>query len=192
MGAAWPRLFGGAVGSSGEMEEPTTRWGGGSLGLIRGSPDPFLRYGPPSEKFAIQSWQAHLDGRPSVVEIDLLQLTSDQPRRDQYMQRRMFGEYPTAIFNVEDALPLPDGFTDGEDVTSQVMRPLNILGIEVALTFDIEARDDGDVIFILGRSSFLWSDFGLDTSTTVVVISVEDEVSVEVLLAVRPVLASPE
>ena len=104
----------------------------------------------------------------------------------------MFGEYPTAIFNVEDALPLPDGFTDGEDVTSQVMGQLNILGIEVALTFDIEARDDGDVIFILGQSSFLWSDFGLDTSTTVVVISVEDEVSVEVLLAVRPVLASPE
>ena len=84
---------------------------------------------------------------------------------------------------------MPDGFTDGEDVTAKVNGLLNIRGVEVPLSFDIEARDDGDVIFILGRTSFVWSDFGMEAPANVIA-RVTDEVKVEILLAVRPLLDS--
>ena len=137
------------------------------------------------------SGEIHLDGRPSVIKIDLQQLSSDQSRRDQYVRRRMFPNDPIAVFTLGDAGQPPEGFTSGEEITTQVVGEFSIRGIEVPLNFEIEARDDGDVIFILGRTSFVWSDFGLTAPTAVpIVISIEDEVKVEVLLVVRPILAS--
>ena len=139
------------------------------------------------------SGEVHLDGRPSIVEIDLHQLTSDQSRRDLYVRvsPNMFREHPTAVFTIKDVRPLPRSFVDGKEVTAQLDGLLSIRGVEVPLSFDIEARDDGDVIFVLGRTSFVWADFGMDTPATDVLLSVDDEVRVEVLLAVRPLLASP-
>ena len=107
------------------------------------------------------SGEVHLDGRPSVIEIDLHQLVSDQPRRDRYIRERMFPNDPIATFTLDDARPLPDGFTDGEVVTTQVTGHFDIRGVQVPIIFDVEARHDGDNLFILGRTSFVWADFGL-------------------------------
>ena len=66
------------------------------------------------------SGEVHFDGRSSVVEIDLHQLTSDQSLRDGYVRRSMFPDHPIAVFTVKDARPLPAGFTDGKEVVTQV------------------------------------------------------------------------
>ena len=132
------------------------------------------------------SGEVHLDGRPSVIEIDLHQLVSDQPRRDRYIRERMFPNDPIATFTLDDARPLPDGFTDGEVVTTQVTGHFDIRGVQVPIIFDVEARHDGDNLFILGRTSFVWADFGLTAPNIGRLVQVTDEVSVEVLLAVRP------
>ena len=134
------------------------------------------------------SGEVHLDGGPSVIEIDLRQLRSDQALRDGYVRRRMFGTHPTAVFTLGDVRLLPEGFADGEEITTQLTGQIEIVGIEAPLKFDIEARDDGDVIFIVGRTSFVWADFRMTAPAARPVVSVEDEVKVELLLAVRPVL----
>ena len=123
------------------------------------------------------SGEVHLDGRPSVIEIDLHQLESDQSRRDGYIRGRMFPD---------DARPLPPRFTEGEEVTVQVTGQLDIAGIQAPVVFDVEARDDGDVIYMLGRTSFVWDDFQILPPNIAGFVQVKDEVSVEVLLAVRP------
>ena len=130
--------------------------------------------------------EVHLDGRPSVIQIDLHQLESDQPRRDQYIRRRMFPNDPIATFTVDDVLPLPPGFTDGEVVNAQVAGTLDIRGIQAPVAFEVEARDDGDVVFLLGRTSFVWADFQMTAPNIGGFVQVTEEVSVEVLLAVRP------
>ncbi len=132
------------------------------------------------------SGEVHLDGRPSVIEIDLHQLTSDQSRRDGYIRSRMFPDHPIATFTLDDARPLPPEFTEGEEVTAQVTGQLAIRGIEAPVTFDVEVRDDGDVVYILGRTSFVWDDFQIPPPNIAGFVQVKDEVSVEVLLAVRP------
>ena len=132
------------------------------------------------------SGDVHLDGRPSVIEIDLHRLSSDQSRRDGYVRSRMFPNDPIATFTLDDATPLPDGFTEGEPVTAQVTGQLDIRGVRAPVTFDVEARDDGDVIFILGRTTFVWDDFQIPPPNIAGFVQVVDEVRVEVLLAVRP------
>jgi polyisoprenoid-binding protein YceI len=132
------------------------------------------------------SGEVHLDGRPSVIEIDLHQLASDQSRRDNYIRTRMFPGHPTATFTLDDALPLPAGFSDGEEATTQITGQLEIRGIQAPVTFTVEARDDGDVIFILGRTSFVWGDFQMTAPNISGFVQVTEEVSVEILLAVRP------
>ncbi len=57
----------------------------------------------------------------------------------------------------------------------------------MSITFDGEARDDGDTIFILGRSSFVWADFEMRPPNIAGIVQVEDEVAVEILLVLKPI-----
>ena len=134
------------------------------------------------------SGEIHLDGRPSVIQIDLHQLSSDQPRRDRYVRQRMFPNDPIASFAVADLGQLPEGFTEGETVTGPVTGVLTLRRITVPLSFAVEGRDDGDILFILGLTSFTWSDFEMRAPSIAGRIQVTDEVTVEVLLAARPFL----
>lgn len=132
------------------------------------------------------SGELHLDGRPSVIRIDLHQLSSDQRLRDRYVRDRMFPNDPIATFAVTELGQLPDGFTDGETVTGPVTGLLTLRGITVPLSFELEARDDEDVLFVLGRTTFTWSDFEMRPPNIAGRIQVKDEVTVEILLAARP------
>ena len=131
------------------------------------------------------SGEVHFDGRPSVITIDLHQLGSDQERRDRYVRERMFPNDPIATFTLPAAGPLPKEFTDGETATGQVTGQLDIRGFQAPVAFEIEARDDGDVLYILGRTTFTWEDLGL-TAPNLSFVQVEDEVHVEILIAARP------
>ena len=129
--------------------------------------------------------EVRLDGGPSLVTVDLHSMESDEPFRDRYVQNRMFPGQPTASVTFGDLTPLPGGFTNGDAVTTEVTGTLNINDMDVPLTFAIEARDDGHTVFVVGRSTFTWDQIGEPVPSARVVVSVEDEVRVEVLLALR-------
>ena len=132
------------------------------------------------------SGAVRLDGGPSSVEIELTQLSSDQEFRDNYVQRRMFGSHPVATFSVDDVGELPSGFADGDTVTTSVAGTLSLVGSEFPVTFDIEARDDGHTVFVLGSTEFTWEQFGIPVPTARSVVWVADEVRVQVLLELVP------
>ena len=133
------------------------------------------------------SGEVHIDGRDSVIEIDLLKLKSDNTFRDRYIHSRMFGEHPTGVVTVRGVSDLPGGFASGETVTGELEGELQIRGVTVPLTFEVEARDDGNVVFILGRTTFTWDELQIPKPTARSVVSLDDEVRVEVLLSVTPV-----
>ncbi len=132
------------------------------------------------------SGEARLDGGPSLVTVDLHSMMSDNEFRDRYVRNRMFPDQPSASVEFGDLTPLPSGFADGEEVETEVTGVLRINGEEVPLTFAIEARDDGDVVYVLGRSSFTWEQINEPVPSARSVVSVEDEVRVEALLALTP------
>ena len=130
--------------------------------------------------------EVRLDGAPSLVTVDLHSMTSDEQFRDRYVQSRMFPDQPTASVAFGDLTPLPNGFADGDQVATEADGTLRINGMDVPLVFAIEARDDGDVVHVVGRSTFTWDQIGEPVPTARSVVSVEDEVRVEVLLALTP------
>lgn len=132
------------------------------------------------------SGEVHLDGRESRVSIDLQSLTSDQAFRDRWTRSRLFGEHPTGTFILPGTTPLPDGFTEGETVETRATGTLEMLGQTFPVTFDIQARDDGDVVVILGKTTFTWGDFNIEKPTAPSVVSLEDVVEVNVLISARP------
>ena len=129
--------------------------------------------------------EVHFDGRPSVITIDLHQLSSDQARRDRFVRERMFPNDPIATFTLPDAGPLPGEFTSGETASGEITGELEIKGFRAPITFEIEARDDGDVVYILGRTTFTWDQLEIPPPNLSFV-QVQDEVHVEILIAARP------
>lgn len=125
-------------------------------------------------------------GRPSLIHIDLHSLSSDQSFRDRYIRSSMFPSSPVATFTVDDIGQVPEGFLDGDTVTAQVAGSLSIKGGDFPLSFDLEIRDDGDVLNILGRTTFTWDQLEIRVPSARSVLWVADEVQVEVLIQARP------
>ncbi len=133
------------------------------------------------------SGEIHLDGRPSTIMLNLKSMRSDQRFRDRYVSGTMFRGFSTGTFTVDSVSP-PDGFASGEEVVTQATGTLDIRDVQLPITFDIQARDDGNVLFILGRTTFTWDELGITKPTARSVVSVEDEVRVEILLSARPIV----
>ena len=132
------------------------------------------------------SGEVYLDGRPSKILLDLHSMSSDSEFRDGYVQRRMFAGYEVATFTVVAPDPLPDGFASGNQITTQATGTLDIRDVQVPITFEIEARDDGNALFILGRTTFTWDQLSITKPTARSVVSLEDEVRVEIVLSAKP------
>jgi len=132
------------------------------------------------------SGQLNFDGQPSAVEVDLHTLSSDQDFRDRYIRGRMFQNSRVAVFTVNDLSDLPDEFFSGETFSRKVTGTLSIDGVDVPLTFDLEVRNDGDVLNVLGRTVFTWDQVQIPVPTARVVVSVDEEVSVQLLLVAEP------
>ena len=128
----------------------------------------------------------HLDGQPSVIELDLHSMTSDSDRRDGYVVNRMFPDHRTATFTVYDLGDLPDPLPEGEVISREVAGELAIQDVVKPLIFEVEARRDPDKLFILGRTTFTWDDLEIPPPNIPGRIEVKDEVRVEVLLSALP------
>ena len=128
------------------------------------------------------SGTANLDGQPSVVTLDLHSLTSDQSFRDRYVRDRMFPNTPEAVVTVEDLPDLPQSFFEGAEFTGQLEGSLQIGETATPLVFEVTARHDGDVINVLGLTTFTWEQLGIVTPTARSVVYLADEVRVQVLL----------
>ena len=124
----------------------------------------------------------NLDGQPSIVTLDLHSLSSDQDFRDQYIRNRLFPDTPEAAVTVDQLPDLSQSFFDGEETTGELSGSLQIDDTITPLVFEVTARHDGDVINVLGKTTFTWEQLGLAKPTTRSVVYLGDEVSVQILL----------
>ena len=128
------------------------------------------------------SGEINVDGQPSSISVDLHTLVSDQQFRDSYIRSRMFPDHPVATFTVESVGELPPEFSEGEPFERQAAGTLNVNGRDVSMTFELEVRNDGNVLNILGRTSFTWEQFDIPVPTARSVVRVAEEVFVQVLV----------
>ena len=132
------------------------------------------------------SGQINLDGQPSTVEVNLHSLNSDQQYRDRYVHLQMFPQHPVASFTVDSVTELPGEFDSGDTFQRSVSGTLNVKGADFPISFDLEIRNDGDLLNVLGRTVFTWQQLDVPVPTARSVVSIEDEVHVEILLVAKP------
>ena len=132
------------------------------------------------------SGQINLDGQPSTVEVNLHSLNSDQQYRDRYVQLQMFPQHPVASFTLDSVTELPGEFDSGDTFQRSVSGTLNVKGADFPISFDLEVRNDGDLLNVLGRTVFTWQQLDVPVPTARSVVSIEDEVHVEILLVAKP------
>lgn len=133
------------------------------------------------------SGEIDLAGGESNVTIDLHSLSSDEQFRDRYIRQVMFPNSRTASFTVDGIEGVAESLSGGETITRSVEGVLSIRGIEAPLTFEVEARLDGEVLHVLGRTTFTWEQLEIPVPAARSVVSLADEVRVEVLLRATPV-----
>ena len=97
-----------------------------------------------------------------------------------------FPDHPTATFTVgpHNAKP-PSDFESGDTFSHQVNGTLDLNGQDFPISFDLEVRNDGDVLNVLGRTVFTWDQLEIPVPTARSVVWVEDEVDVQVLLVAQ-------
>ena len=131
------------------------------------------------------SGEINIEGEPSAIQVDLHSLASDQQYRDRYVHTRMFPDHPTATFTVDAISDLPPEFESGDTFSHQADGTLNLNDQDFPISFDLEVRNDGDVLNVLGRTVFTWDDLQIAVPTARSVVWVEDEVDVQVLLVAQ-------
>jgi hypothetical protein len=111
-------------------------------------------------------------------QLDLTTFVSDQSRRDKRVVQ-MFNADPLAVFTSADFV-WPEG-PDGTPITFDVTGSMTINSTEQDLTWEVEARKDGDTISVTGETDITLTDFDIEPPTIAGVVDVEDEAHLEVL-----------
>jgi polyisoprenoid-binding protein YceI len=118
----------------------------------------------------------------SRFEVDLRTLKSDEQRRDSFIQRNTLqtGQYPTAVFVPTAVSGLPSPLPTAGDVSFQVTGDMTIHGVTKPVTWDVQGKIERAQLTGTATTAFKFGDFGMTQPRAAVVLSVEDNVKLEV------------
>lgn len=122
---------------------------------------------------------------PSVIQVDLSTLRSDEDRRDNRVRQALdTRNYPLATFAISGAAGDPV-LADGETVPIELAGQMTIKGTERPLVFTGTATRSGSTLTVDVESTFLMTDFGVTPPNIAGFVSVRDETTVHVRLTAR-------
>lgn len=95
-------------------------------------------------------------------------LESDESRRDNQFNGRIMStdEFPTATFTLTAPIELATLPADGEQVTATATGDLTLRGVTQAVTFDVQAVQEGEQIRIVGSTDIVFADYGIPQPDT--------------------------
>jgi polyisoprenoid-binding protein YceI len=131
--------------------------------------------------------QGRIVGGQSRFTVDLRTLTSDQPRRDGYVRRATLEteRYPVAVFVPTDvrglSLPLPLSGSAAFELTGD----FTVRTVTRRTTWQATATFNGAAVDVRARTAFRFADFGLQIPRVASVLSVEDDIRLELDLVLR-------
>jgi polyisoprenoid-binding protein YceI len=114
-------------------------------------------------------------------------LTSERSLRDEWIRDNgpRFNDYPEARFVATAIAGTPAAYSDGEEVSFQLIGDLTIREITQPVTFDVTARLAGDTLTGLATTRLLMSDFGIEPPNFANTLTVADEFGIEVQFTAR-------
>ncbi len=123
----------------------------------------------------------------TVIRVDLTGLTSDQPKRDQWIKENgpSFNKYPIATFEAKAIRNAPASYTEGEEVAFQLAGDLTIRNITRPVVFDVTAKMENGVLTGTAATQIKMSDFGIEPLSFAKTLTVADEVTITVDIIAR-------
>jgi polyisoprenoid-binding protein YceI len=115
---------------------------------------------------------------------DLTTLKSDNDRRDGQLERQALetGQFPTATFTLTEPIDLGAVPADGATLQATATGDLTLHGVTRSVEIPLQARLAGDVITVAGSLPIVFADFGIAKPESMMVLSVEDQGTMEVQL----------
>ncbi len=117
----------------------------------------------------------------SLITVDLRTLTSDSGRRDNYVRTNTFetSKYPTSEFKPRETEGLPWPLPSSGEVTFVLKGDMTIHGVTSPLTWGVTAQFGNGTATGLAAASFTFDTFDLDVPRLAFILSVEDNIRVE-------------
>jgi polyisoprenoid-binding protein YceI len=119
--------------------------------------------------------------KPSVIQVDLSTLQSDEPRRDNQVRNALeTRNHKFATFKITGAegdVPLKEG----QEVALKLQGLMTIKGTEKPLVFDAKAKLAGDTLTLTAVTTFKMTTFGVNPPNIANFVAVTDEVKLDVL-----------
>lgn len=124
----------------------------------------------------------------SKITVDLRTLKSDEARRDNYLRRNTLttASFPYTEFVPREVHGLPFPLPGSGSASVQIRGDLTIRGVTRPVVWDGTAGFRGNSVRLQARTSFKFGDFELTRPRVLVVLSVEDNIGLEVDLTLRP------
>ncbi|MBX3143841.1 MAG: YceI family protein [Trueperaceae bacterium] len=122
----------------------------------------------------------------SVVTVDVTRLVSDENRRDNFVRDNLLQtrSHPSVTFvpTLIEGLELPLG-TEAAEVA--ITGELTVRGVTRTVTWTGVATPDGDVVRLSASTTFTFADFGISKPRVALVLSVADDITLEIDLTLR-------
>ena len=125
-----------------------------------------------------------LDQSQSRVVVDLNGLRTDNAMRDAFVRRNVLevDSYPNAVFVPVRAEGLPFPLPESGAATFRLVGTLTIHGTSREVTWDVTARRAGGDVSGTANATITFTDFGLVSPKVGAVISVSNEIRLEISL----------
>jgi polyisoprenoid-binding protein YceI len=123
--------------------------------------------------------------------VHLNTLTSNQTKRDEYIREirddggPSFDAYPLATFKAKSIEGVSNPNPGGRELILKLSGDLTVRDITRPMAFDVKAQLTGNTLTGVGTSRFRLSDFGIGPITFHDVLTVADEVGIEVQFTAR-------
>jgi polyisoprenoid-binding protein YceI len=121
----------------------------------------------------------------SRVAVDLRDLKSNSDQRDNFIKMAVMqtSRYPMATFVPTRAQGLPNPLPASGSATFTLAGQMTVHGVTKEQTWDVQAMRSGNQLSGTATTSFKFGDFGMTPPRVPVVLSVVDEIRLEVKLA---------
>ena len=117
----------------------------------------------------------------SRIVVDIRTLTSDQPQRDNYIQRNTLQteQFPLAEFVPTEARGAPTAVPAAGDATFQLLGNLTVHGVTRPAVWDVTTTFAGSEVTGRATTQVKMTDFGMAKPQVARLLSIEDELTLE-------------
>ena len=122
-----------------------------------------------------------LVSQDSKFVVNMGTLATDRSQRDNFIKRNVLqtDQYPTAVFVPTQVTGLPSPLPESGQVSFKLTGDLTIRNVTKPLTWDVTAQVQGNEVTSQATTTFKFEDFNLTQPRVPVVLSIEDNIKLE-------------